>query len=231
MRPITERLSPAVKALIITLTVSYVLFVMVPALRERLMAWVFLGPGFWHGRLWQPLTAVFAQSQLMRWFFDVLGLWFVGATIERQLGRKRFLRIFFTAGVACNLAIAIVSRLLPSFGGLVRPDGAGFAVLALFVTFGRLFRGTQVQILGGLVLESFYATLLFVGLPFVMDLLQGDWPALAADVVAVTIGFALGGGGSREIWDLLKLKHPRRPYKVIDGGKSGKGRRGSTYLN
>jgi len=230
MRPITERLSPAVKALIIT-TVSYVFFVMVPAVRERLVGLLFLGPGFWHGRVWQPLTGLFAQSQLMRWFFDVLGLWFVGATIERQLGRQRFLLIFFTAGIACNLAIAVVSRLLPSFAGVVRPDGAGFAVLALFVTFGRLYRGMQVQILGGLVMESMYATLLFVGLPFVMDLVQGDWPALAGDAVAVAVGFGLGAGGSAELWALLKLKRPRHPYKVIDGGKSGKGRRGSSHLN
>jgi len=228
MRPIAERLSPSVKALVIILTVSYVFFVMVPGLRELLLGTIFLGPGFWHGRLWQPVTAIFAQSQLSRWFFDVLGLWFVGATVERQLGRKRFLTIFFAAGILANVAIAIVSRLVPSLSGYVRPDGAGFAVLALFVTFGRLFRGSQVQILGGLVLESVYATLLFVGLPVVMDLVQGDWPAVAGDAVAIAVGYGLGGGRSREIWDLLKLKAPRRPYKVLEGGK---GRRDSSYLN
>lgn len=229
MRPITERLSPSVKVLVIALTVSYVFFVMVPSLREVLLGSIFLGPGFWHGRLWQPVTALFAQSQLARWFFDVLGLWFVGATVERQLGRSRFLTIFFVAGILANLAMAVISRLV-GLDGYVRPDGAGFAVLALFVTFGRLFRGMQVQILGGLVLQSTHATLLFVGLPIVMDLVQGDWPALGGDVVAIAVGYGLGRGGSRELWDLLRLRAPRRPYKVLDGGKGKRGR-DSSYLN
>ena len=50
-----------------------------------------LGPAALLGRpvpeLWQLVTSLFVHLEPWSFFFNMLGLWFVGATIERQLGR------------------------------------------------------------------------------------------------------------------------------------------------
>ena len=56
--------------------------------------------------LWQVVTSLFVHLDLWSFFFNLLGLWFVGATIERQLGRTRFLMLFLVPAVLGNLVMA-----------------------------------------------------------------------------------------------------------------------------
>src|SRR4051812_3673832 len=94
MRPITERLTPAVKALVIVQTVMVCFYAVVREGRPFFVNHLALGPGMLHGEAWQPVTALFVHLDGLGYFFDMIGLWFVGAFIERQHGTRRFLQIF-----------------------------------------------------------------------------------------------------------------------------------------
>jgi membrane associated rhomboid family serine protease len=232
--PIVQRLTPAIKALVI---VDALLFFLLLALYGRpagaaLEAHLGLGPGFFRGELWQPLTALFVHfpHSFLSFVFNLIGLWFVGAFIERTLGTRRFLILFLGAGVLANLAIAGVAHLNLYGAGYVF-DGCSFAVLALFVAFGRLFGRAPAQILPGLTLQARYLSLLLVLWAVVVDLLRGDWPALAGTLTCVLVGYLFVGGfsGFRAFLDGIRARRLRRRYRVIDGG--GGRRRGPKYLN
>jgi membrane associated rhomboid family serine protease len=191
-----------------------------------MVAHLALGPGLFSGEIWQPVTSLFFHVDPLSFIFNLIGLWFVGATIERTQGRRRFIALFSTAGVLSNLAIAAVSQLSQ------RPavsTGCSYAVLALFVAFGRVFGGAQTQVFGGLYLRARTLAIIFVVWAAVMNLVQGDWAGLAGTVVTTAVGYFVGApGGLQEAWAALKARRHRRRYRVIEGGG---GRPRKKYMN
>jgi membrane associated rhomboid family serine protease len=224
--PIAQRLTPAIKALVITDALLYFLFVFVRDARPLILSHLALGPGFFQGQLWQPVTSLFVHSQALGFVFNLIGLWFVGAFIESTQGTRRFLGVFFTAGILANVAIGVVSHLC---GVVDVYDGCSFAVLALFMAYGRIYGRQQTQVLGRLFLQARNLALILLGWAVVMDVIQGftrgDWGALAGTLVASAIGY-LGAtrGGLREIYDVLRARRLRRRYRVIEGGASRRAR-------
>jgi membrane associated rhomboid family serine protease len=226
-RPITDRLTPAIKILVIAQAVMFLFYVFVREIRPLFEAHLAVGPGFMHGELWQPLTALFVHFDVLGFIFNLIGLWFVGAFIERTNGTQRFLRLFFTAGILSFIAMGLVA----SFRGYGRGDGCSYAVLALFVAFGRMYDRTPTQVLGGLTLQARHLAMILVGWSVIADLMRGDWPGLAASVVSTVVGFVLAGGGLGELLSLLRAKRLRRRYRVLDGGQAPVARKKNRYWN
>jgi membrane associated rhomboid family serine protease len=83
-RPIAERLTPTVKALVVTQAVLYFFYALVKEARPVFEGHLAVGPGLFHGEVWQPLTALFIHFDFLGFVFDLIGLWFVGAFIERR---------------------------------------------------------------------------------------------------------------------------------------------------
>lgn len=223
MRPITERLSPLVRAMVIINAAVFAFYVLVKQAQMFFNEHLALGPAFFAGELWQPLTSLFVHTDFLSFAFNVLGLWFVGATVERDLGTRRFLVLFFVSGVVANVVMAAVSI------GLGVPQlfsGCGTAVLGLFVAFGRIFNRTPSRVLGGLVLEARTLTTILVAFALLADITRGAWPSLAGDLVVVFLGYVLSGGrgaGLRDFMASWRTKRFKRRYQVLDGGrKSGK---------
>jgi membrane associated rhomboid family serine protease len=217
-QPIAERLTPAIKAFVIADAVIYALYVFVREARPAMMAHLALGPGLFSGELWQPVSALFVHFDLLGFVFNIIGLWFVGAFIERTQGTGRFVTLFLVAGVLANLALAGVNHLRPYRAGDIS-DGCSYAVLALFVAFGRIYGRAPAQVLGGLFLQARHLALIFVGWGVLASLLRADWGQLAATLTAAGVGY-LGAapGGLSEAWNALKVRRLRRRYRVIEGG-------------
>jgi membrane associated rhomboid family serine protease len=217
-QPIAERLTPAIKAFVIADAVIYALYVFVREVRPAMMAHLALGPGLFSGELWQPISSLFVHFDLLGFVFNLIGLWFVGAFIERTQGTRRFVTLFLTAGVVANLALAGVNHLRPYRAGEIS-DGCSFAVLALFVAFGRIYGRAPAQVLGGLFLQARHLALIFVAWGVLASLLRADWGQLAATLTAAAVGY-LGAapGGLSEAWNALKVRRLRRRYRVIEGG-------------
>jgi rhomboid protease GluP len=175
------------------------------------------------GEYWQPLTSMFVHLNALTFVFNLIGLWFVGAFIERTIGARRFLTLFFASGILAMVAMGLVMRFkVYSLG-----EGCTYAVLALFVAFGRMYDRAPAQILGGLVMQARYLSLILVGFAVVVDLARGDWASLAATLVASAVGFVLAGGGFRDFLGLWRARRLRRRYQVLDGGKPKGGKGGS----
>jgi membrane associated rhomboid family serine protease len=220
-RPIAERLTPTVKALVLTQTVLYLFYLFVPQSHPLFEGHLAVGPGLFHGELWQPLSALFVHFNFLGFVFNLIGLWFVGAFIERTNGTRRFLQLFFGSGILAFVALALVARLRPTALG----EGCSYAVLALFVAFGRMYDRSPAQILGGLVMQARHLAMLLVGFAVAMDLARGDFASLAATLVASAAGLVLGGrsGGLslRDALALFRARRLRRRYRVLDGGQAG----------
>jgi membrane associated rhomboid family serine protease len=229
MRPITERLSPVVRALVVIDAVLFCFYLLVTPARVFFNDHLTLGPPFWQGEFWQPLTSLFVHIDFLSFAFNIIGLWFVGASVERTVGTRRFLVLFLVSGVVANLATAGVAL---ATGDMSLVPGCGRAVLALFVAFGAAFGKTPTRVLGGLVMEARILTAILVGFALVADLAAGTLPGFAGSVVAVILGYVLSGGRGqfiRKMFGGMKAKKARRRYQVLEGGRGSSGR--TPYLN
>jgi len=231
MRPLTERLSPTIRNLVIAEAVLFGLYVMANPLRAPMAKHLALGPLVAAGEFWQPVTALFVHLDFWSFLFDLIGLWFVGATIERALGRRRFLLIFFGAGLAANVAVALLATAL-GWAGIFA--GCGDAVLAIFVALGVLYGRTPVRVFGSLVLQARILTWVLVGMSVLSALLQGAWPTLAGTLVATGLGYLLAGGKIGPILAVILTflarwgRKPRGTFEVLEGGRS---KPHKTYVN
>lgn len=227
MRPITERFSPAIRNLVVLQAVVFFLYIMAAGLRLPITAHLALGPLFASGEVWQPATSLFVHLEWWSFVFDLIGLWFVGATIEQVLGRRKFLILFFGTGLAANVAVALVMAGLRWNGFYA---GCGDPVLALFVGLGVIYGPTQVRVLGPLVLQARVLTAILVGLSVVGALSQAAWPSLAGTLVAVSLGYFLSGGKWGSIAAFLgRFRRKRRSVlEVLEGGRAKSGKK---YVN
>lgn len=227
MRPITERLSPTIRNLVVLQAVLFGLYIMAAGLRIPITAHLALGPLFAAGEVWQPVTSLFVHLEWWSFVFDLIGLWFVGATIEQVLGRKRFALLFFGAGLAANVVVALVMAGLRWTGVYA---GCGDAVLALFVALGVIYGPTQVRVLGPLVLQARVLSAILVGLSVVGALSQAAWPSLAGTLVAVGMGFFLSGGKWGSIAAVFR-RFRRKRRSVLEVLEGGRGKGSKKYVN
>ncbi len=227
LRPFTERFSPAIRNLVVAEAVMFGVAAVAPGLRETIAGHLALGPGIWAGELWQPLTSLFVHTELWNFFFNLLGLWFVGATIERVLGRRRFLVLFFATGIVANL---VVAGLMTLWGTGMRNEGCGDSVLALFVALGVAYGRTPVRVWGQLVLPARVLAWGLVGVAVLALAVQAAWPILGGTLVAQGLAYVLAGGGPGPLRSFLEgLRGKRRSsLQVLEGGRA---RRGKNYVN
>jgi len=219
-QPLLQRLTPTVKALIIALTLGYFFFVLAPPANDWMVTHLLVGPNLWHGEVWQPLTGLFLNNRFMGWIFGVIGLWWVGAYVERTRGQRFFLGLFLGAGVAANVVAGALGYFVEA-GPIVRGDGAGFALTAIFVAFARIYGAQPAQIWGAFAMRADYFTWIVIGFSLLMSIVNGDWAGLAAELTA--IGIALGAtGGVGDLTARWNKGRVRSRYQVLDGGKPRK---------
>jgi membrane associated rhomboid family serine protease len=224
-QPIVERLTPTVKAFVVTSTVVYFFYVLVPAARPFMDAHLAVGPGLFRGEVWQPLTSLFFPGDVLGFIFNTIGIWFMGPLLERVQGTRQAVALFLSAGILSNLAQAGVAQ---SSGGMMT-TGSSHALLALFVAYGRIFGRTETPVLGGLYLQARTFAIVFVVLGVLSAVFARSLPLLAGVLTAAAIGYAGGKpGGFAETWQAFKARSVRRRYRVIEGGG---GRPKKKYLN
>ena len=146
MDTVTSRMTPAIKALVIANAAVYMMYVFVREVRVPMLEHLAVGESMLH-EPWQPVTAMFVHFDPLSFILNLVGLWFVGAFIERTQGTRRFLTLFFGAGILANVAIGLVASV---FGARGIYAGTSAAILALFVAFARIYGRAPTQVLGSL---------------------------------------------------------------------------------
>ena len=132
MDTVASRMTPAIKALVIASTAVY--HDCTCSSKEvrplMLLAHLAVGESILH-EPWQPVTALFVHFDPLSLVFNVIGLWFVGALIEQTQGTRRFLTLFFAAGILSNIAIGLLASVLGA-----RPSRGTSAAAGFFVALG-----------------------------------------------------------------------------------------------
>ena len=142
---------------------------------------------------WRMITALFVHSErsLIHILFNAYSLWVLGMVLERLLGARRFLALFFTAGLGGSLAVL---WLAPS-QAVIGASGAIFGLFGALLVIQRNFGGANPQLLIVLILN------LILG--FVVPGIS--WQAHIGGLV---VGILLG-------WLLVKDREATRPQGMV----------------
>lgn len=98
---------------------------------SRLFAQLALVPWAVPFRPWTVVTYMFLHGGLGHLFFNMLGLFFFGPRLERQMGSRHFLGLYFLSG----LGGAAFSFLFARHAAVVGASGAVFGILLAFAYF------------------------------------------------------------------------------------------------
>ncbi len=108
--------------------------------------------------LWQFVTYMFLHSVSDPWhiIFNMLVLWMFGSEVERAMGTRKFLTMYFTAGIFAGI-----------FGCLFTPNnpilGASGAIFAVEIAFAMFFPNSTI-IFFVFPIKAKYLVMIFVGI-------------------------------------------------------------------
>ena len=96
-------------------------------------SWLALVPAYLLERPWTIITYMFAHSRsgLSHILFNMFALYLFGPRVEERLGGKRFIRLYFIAGITGGL----LSLLFTPYAAIVGASGAIFGVQLGFAKF------------------------------------------------------------------------------------------------
>jgi rhomboid protease GluP len=83
------------------------------------------------GEYWRFITPIFLHSDIKHLFFNTISLIFLGSIVERLLGHKKFLIIYFIAGIYGNLFSFSFSN-----NNSVGASGAIFGLMGVLIFYG-----------------------------------------------------------------------------------------------
>lgn len=139
-----SHVTPAVKGLLASCMVVFVVQAILPLSMEARLLEVFgLGvEGFMRGWWWQLLSYAFLHGSIMHILLNMLGLFFLGPELERYLGPRIFLLLFFTCIMLGGVGWLVLTW--PYAGICV---GASGGVFGLIGAFAGLFPRRQLTLL------------------------------------------------------------------------------------
>jgi membrane associated rhomboid family serine protease len=130
-------LSPAVKVLLITNVVAWLLNLIVPTMTLRLGLSpkdVFTGFAFW-----QPFTYMFLHDThgFGHILFNMLSLWMFGTELERRWGTRFFTKYYFITGVGAAVSTLLISLVSESvyYSLTVGASGAIYGLLLAWAMY------------------------------------------------------------------------------------------------
>lgn len=120
--------------------------------------WLYPPDTLGHLWLWQLFTYMFLHSTTDPWhlIFNMLGLWMFGSEVERVLGSRRFLTLYFTAGIFAGICCCVFTPGTPILG-------ASGAIFAIEVAFAMYFPNSTV-IFYVFPMKAKYLVMIFAGL-------------------------------------------------------------------
>ncbi len=138
-------LLPGVKGIIFTcigvFILQFILRGQSPELFDRFLDLFSYTPAdaFGRGRIWQVVTYMFLHGGLFHILFNMFFLWMIGGLVEGRLGTKRFLWLFFIAGVSGAIAQGLLFPGMPTIG-------ASAGVLGVAAACGMLFPDMMILV-------------------------------------------------------------------------------------
>lgn len=132
------------------------------------------------GYVWQVVTYAFLHGGILHIGFNMLALWMFGSTLEMDWGRRRFLELYFFAGIGAALVTIGIS-----FSGALglAPNtptiGASGAIYGLLIAFGMLYGDRELMLFPiPIVIKAKYFIAVWIFLAIAMAL-QGSSGSVA----------------------------------------------------
>lgn len=150
-------MSPAVAFLVAANALVFLAQKMVPGLTDQLV----LVPAAFGQAPWTLVTSMFAHAGFGHIFFNMFALWIFGPRVEARFGARRFLGLYFTAGIIGNVGAFLVPDV-----AYLGASGAVFGVsLAYarywprdrFFIYGVIPMTARTMVFGYAALEFFFA--------------------------------------------------------------------------
>ena len=139
MRFTLPKTTPVVKKLLIINVTVFFATMLIRPVGDFLFTWFSLYPTDWATslQLWRLITYQFLHGGLLHILFNMLGLFFLGPTLEQHWGSKRFLYFYLGCGVAGGLfyLFLVAVGFLPAMPMV----GASGAILGLLAACAILF--------------------------------------------------------------------------------------------
>ncbi|NBQ52050.1 MAG: rhomboid family intramembrane serine protease [Proteobacteria bacterium] len=117
--------------------------------------------GLVRGEVWRFLTPVFVHIGVIHFFFNSMGLYYIGYQLERILGRRWFVAVYLGAGIFGNIASA-VSTVAMSAGA----SGALFGLLGSGYVLERVVGQRMEQVTGRRPRRRIYGGMVVINIIF-----------------------------------------------------------------
>ncbi len=130
MRMSFPKLTPVVKWLLIVNLAAYVLQSI--GLNSSLMQGFCVSPEGWYaGQIWRLISYQFLHGSVFHLLGNMLGVFFLGPTLERHFGSKKFLKFYLGCGASGGVLYIILAKIgWLSAGPMIGASGAVLGMLA-----------------------------------------------------------------------------------------------------
>jgi membrane associated rhomboid family serine protease len=143
------------------------------------------------GEWWRLFSAMFLHAGLIHLAFNCYALYIVGNVVEQELGRWRFIMLYFVTGFCASVAgYALAEPVVPAVGA----SGAIFGLFGVFFAYNYsrrhlAFYAARMRTMGTLIVINLVITFTIPGI---------DWRAHVGGLVTGIVGgLAVDGFGRR----------------------------------
>ncbi len=119
---------------------------------------------------WQFVTYMFVHGSFSHILFNMLGVFFFGLSVERTIGSKEFLLLYFVSGTLCG----IISFFVYMFTGyyFVLLMGASGAIYSLLLAYSVIFPRSTIYIWGIIPVPAPLLIAIYAGIEIASQLLS-----------------------------------------------------------
>ena len=217
-------ITPAVKMLIITSVVVFLVNLIVPALTIRLG----LVPAAVFGSLaiWQPVTYLFLHGDVMHILFNMLALWMFGTELERTWGTRFFIKYYFITGIGAAATTLLMATVSDAVYYSVTVGASG-AIYGLLLAYGLYFPNRPIFLYFIFPIPAKYFVMIIGAIAFVSSFGgPGGGIAHTAHLGGLVVGYLyLTGLKSRPLdelkyrWLRWRMSRARGRFDVYSGGR------------
>lgn len=141
------------------------------------------------GEWWRIFTANFLHYGWFHLMVNMLGLYFLGPTVELSLGKIRYLLVYFFSGCGAMLLIAWLFLQWDQINTLV--VGASAAIMGLLGAMAAIFLQDWLRSRNSLAIRRFIILILIIGLQFLIDYTTPHI-SLMSHLIGLILGFISG---------------------------------------
>lgn len=140
-------------------------------------------------RPWTLVTHMFLHANAIHLLFNMMFLFFIGPELERRIGGKRFLAVFFASGIVAAIGYSIWTLFVLNdpFASAVGASGALFGIFACLAILA-----PQIQIYVYFIPMKITHALIFFALLDLLFIGSGDAIARSAHLSGVIAGLVIG---------------------------------------